>query len=227
MKLQFLGIGSAYNPSLGNTAAYFRRGRTMFLLDCGETVYSALRARDVLVDIDCAVILITHFHADHCGSLPTLISYLQGVAGAKVTIVQPMGERMRAFLDIAGADGYELVSGCGGSVLEGVRIVPHPVEHSQGMPSFGYVLDDGEDCLYYSGDAARVPDEVLKEFLGGRIRRMYIDCCVKPSRDHGELARHCAAIPLEARGRVACMHLSPDAMDAIREKGFKIAGEEC
>ena len=45
MELLFLGRGAAFNTSQGNTAACIREGERLMLLDCGETVFSALKER--------------------------------------------------------------------------------------------------------------------------------------------------------------------------------------
>ena len=48
MELLFLGRGAAFNTSQGNTAACIREGERLMLLDCGETVFSALKERGLL-----------------------------------------------------------------------------------------------------------------------------------------------------------------------------------
>ena len=40
--ITFLGSGSAFNPLLGNTSAYFVRNNQLFLIDAGETVFRKL-----------------------------------------------------------------------------------------------------------------------------------------------------------------------------------------
>ena len=40
--ITFLGSGSAFNPLLGNTSAYFVRNNKFFLIDAGETVFTKL-----------------------------------------------------------------------------------------------------------------------------------------------------------------------------------------
>ena len=42
MELKFLGRGSAFNVKEGNTAAYYKEGDKMLLIDCGETVFSTI-----------------------------------------------------------------------------------------------------------------------------------------------------------------------------------------
>ncbi len=235
MELHFLGTGSAYSSLLGNTSAYFIRDNTLFLLDCGETVFTALNMRNLLNNIHKAVILITHFHADHCGSLPTLVSFLTGVKHVESVLVNPVPDRLRLFLNIAGTEdkSYQLIApyvndnGIGDTVrIDGISITPYRVQHSENMPSFGYVLADESETIFYSGDAAAIPTTVLNDFLSGNIHHLYVDCCLNPSHDHGELKKLCATIPMQARNKVTCMHLAPNVIEALLLEGFHKAERE-
>ena len=75
MKLHFFGCGSAFNPAMGNTSAWFEMDGCLFLVDCGETVYELLMKRSNLREYRQIYVLLTHLHADHVGSLGSLISY--------------------------------------------------------------------------------------------------------------------------------------------------------
>lgn len=228
MELNFLGCGSAWCPELGNTAAWFCSGDTLFLLDCGETVFRAAYTADILNQVRRAVILITHMHSDHCGSLPTMVAYLYYRLGAEVTVVHPDGGRIRQLLETCGAEAgsWKLVGGEGKSVFGEVTIEPCAVRHVGGMHCSGYIVSVPGDAFFFSGDSSRIPENVRQRFLNGEIQRLYVDTCVGPNNDHGELSRHCAAIPEEMRSRVICMHLNPKDMDTIRQAGFRLANEE-
>lgn len=69
MKIQIIGADSAFDGL--NTSFFFRdeldRG---VLVDCGFTVFPELNRHNMLNDVD--VVLISHLHADHTGSLCTL-----------------------------------------------------------------------------------------------------------------------------------------------------------
>lgn len=69
MKIKIIGADSAFDGL--NTSFFFRddlnRG---VLVDCGFTVYPELNRLGMLNDID--VVLISHLHADHTGSICTL-----------------------------------------------------------------------------------------------------------------------------------------------------------
>ena len=70
--IRFLGCGSAFNPLMGNTSAYFKKGDNLFLIDAGETVFSELFKRKLLAESENIYVLITHTHGDHVGSLPSI-----------------------------------------------------------------------------------------------------------------------------------------------------------
>ncbi|HBE86714.1 MAG TPA: hypothetical protein DDW53_17100, partial [Lachnoclostridium sp.] len=75
MELHFLGSGSAFYPLYKNTIAYFELNNDLYLIACGETVFETLLS---LVDLEQyreIYVVITHLHADHVGSLASLISY--------------------------------------------------------------------------------------------------------------------------------------------------------
>ena len=75
MKLNFLGIGSAWNINEDNTSAYIKKDDKMILIDCGESIARKIIANDILSGIKELYILISHTHSDHVGSLGTLLFY--------------------------------------------------------------------------------------------------------------------------------------------------------
>lgn len=74
--LNFIGIGSAFNINEGNTSAYFKIDKDLYIFDMGEDVFSRLMKKEVFNDIVKVNIFITHLHSDHVGSLGTAIAYL-------------------------------------------------------------------------------------------------------------------------------------------------------
>ena len=89
MKLHFFGCGSAFNPAMGNTSAWFEMDGCLFLVDCGETVYELLMKRSNLREYRQIYVLLTHLHADHVGSLGSLISYNYCILGRKICVIHP------------------------------------------------------------------------------------------------------------------------------------------
>ena len=88
MKLKFLGSGSAFNSTLGNTSAYIKQNNDeLILIDCGGNIYERIMAGDILNDsIKYVNIFITHTHPDHCGSLGDVIFYCYYKLGIKINV---------------------------------------------------------------------------------------------------------------------------------------------
>lgn len=116
--LKFLGCGAAFYPVLGNTSAYFIKNNNLYLLDCGELVFHQLYERGMLTRYDRIYSIITHLHADHVGSLGSLISYTYFVLGKKVRVIHPE-ESVRQLLDLTGIDrkAYDFEPCTGMSVM--------------------------------------------------------------------------------------------------------------
>ncbi len=107
MDLKFLGCGSAFNPVYGNTSAYFTIGQDLYVIDAWESIFLSLYQKDLLKNV---TFLITHMHADHVGSLASIISYCFYVLEKKITIVYPE-KSLWSLLGLMGIDpnAYEAV----------------------------------------------------------------------------------------------------------------------
>ena len=83
MKLEIIGADSAFNGL--NTSFFFRDDANRgVLVDCGFTVFPELIRRDMAKDVD--VVLISHMHADHTGSLCTLGVWMRTRQGRKIIV---------------------------------------------------------------------------------------------------------------------------------------------
>lgn len=230
MELNFLGIGSAFFPHLKNTSAYIETENTLYLFDCGETVFDEILKKK-LVNKENIYIIVTHTHCDHVGSLGSFISYCYYIQNKKIiTIIHPV-ERVRDFLKITGIGSeiyrysYKLDEN------EDIKIEPFEVPHTDDMQAFGYLISIKEKKVFYSGDCVRVPEDILNRYLTGEIDEMYLDISSKKSSHaaHGNIYDLEEMIPLDKRKNVYCMHLDKDYRDIIDEKGFgviKIEGEK-
>jgi ribonuclease BN (tRNA processing enzyme) len=87
MELKFLGRGSAFNPGEGSTSAFFTDNNELFVIDAGESVFSAMMARRLFDSVSKINLLITHTHSDHIGSLGSIILYASGVKNIKINII--------------------------------------------------------------------------------------------------------------------------------------------
>ena len=159
MNLRFLGKGAAFYPAFGNTNAFFEKDGDLFFLDFGESAFEkAVRLLD-LASYRHVYVLITHLHADHVGSLASLISYTACVLHMKVTVVHPVDTIVQLLtLEGISKDFYTYAD----RLPEACPVQARPVEvrHARDMKCFGYELDDGEETIYFSGDAADVPQSV-------------------------------------------------------------------
>ncbi len=219
--LNFLGCGAAFFPKLGNTNAYFVKDNRIFFLDFGESafekVYSHLHAESY-TDI---YVLISHLHADHVGSLASFISYMYFVHSKTIHVIHP-SEQILNLLALQGIarDAYLHMTALPAESGVSVRFVP--VEHANDMRCFGYVLSDGDSRIYFSGDASTVPPEILSEFLGGKIERIYQDTASHKSASHCYYKDLMTLIPENNRKNVFCMHFDGDYVQLLKEAHFSV-----
>lgn len=228
MELEFLGFGAAFNPIMENSNAYFLAGKRFFLLDCGETAFGKIWNLPAYTESEEVVALITHLHADHVGSLGSLISYSHYVMKKPVTVVHPL-ETVVQLLDLLGIDRAcyrfrKLAQGEAADFGGGVSAKPLQVDHVANMTCFGYILSDGVESVYFSGDATSMPAEVLEGLADGKVDRAYQDTSNTPSDHptHATLEYLERLIPEKTRGKVYCIHLDYDYRDLLVRKGFKV-----
>jgi ribonuclease BN (tRNA processing enzyme) len=93
LSLQFIGCGDAFGSGgRFNTCFHLIGERTKLLIDCGAS--SLIAMKKLGVDRNAiAMIVITHFHADHFGGIPFFILDAQffGNRREPLTIVGPVG----------------------------------------------------------------------------------------------------------------------------------------
>ena len=225
MDLKFLGYGSAFNPKLGITNAYFEQGKDLYLLDCGGSAFEQLMSLLDLKQYDTIYVLLTHLHADHVGSLGTLISYEYCVWKKQVVVVYP-DETIIDLLSLLGIQTNfyqyqsELPSNCT------IKATPILVRHAEEMNCYGYLLEDQTEKIYYSGDSADVVDVVREQFLKGEIQRIYHDTSSVESNSHCYSKKLEQAFPREFRKNIYCMHLDCQCEKMLKEKGFSVVKPE-
>ena len=101
MELNFTGKGSAFYPPFKNTGAYMLSGKALYLIDCGETMFDVLYHKLDLASIEDVYVILTHMHADHVGSLGTLISYFYCLFNKAIHVVYPQ-ETIKQLLTLEG-----------------------------------------------------------------------------------------------------------------------------
>ena len=164
---------------------------------------------------------MTHLHADHAGSLASLMSYSSMVLGLTVNVVHPNWSVL-TLLSVMGIDPTfyrympTLPDDCP------VQMKVHEVAHAKDMRAYGLELSCADETIYYSGDAADVPQAVVEGYLSGRIARIYQDTSSHPSAGHCFYEKLEAYFPQEKRVGVYCMHLDHDYEQMLLDLGFKV-----
>ena len=226
MKLNFLGTGAAYNPSLGSTSAYFMVQDHFYLIDCGETVFASLWNNKELEKCKDVNILITHLHADHIGSLGTLVSYCKNVLNKPVTLLTP-DKTIVTVLSLTGvsADLYNYCGDFGNTFPGNLTIVPRTTSHVSSMHCYGYMISTDEGRIYYGGDSDSIPSEVLLGLKDGSIDLAFQEVSYQTGwhSGHTSLEQLCQIVPTELRRKVICTHFGGDFMDAVIKAGFRVA----
>ena len=227
MKLKFLGKGACFYPAFYNTSAYFVYKDNLILIDCGETVYERLLETEKIDSYKNIYVVITHLHADHVGSLGSLISYCAYILKKKITVVHPE-YKLCELLTLMGIDdnAYIYVQEFG-SLIEGLKITKVNVQHAVNMKCYGYEIEYDDVHIYYSGDASNLPKEILDGFLNRSITDVYQDTSTHDldSASHMYFGKLEELIPSELRKHVYCMHLDCDCCNDLKNRGFSIAGQ--
>lgn len=219
--LKFLGRGAAFYPRFGNTNAFFEMDGDLYFLDFGEAAFERVTRLLDLKKYRHVYALITHLHADHAGSLASLMSYTAMVLGVKVNVVHPNG-MVNALLAVEGIDPdfYTYMPSLPADCP--VQMKPHEVPHAVDMRAYGLELSCADETIYYSGDAAAVPQDVVEGYLSGRIARLYQDTSSHESKGHCYYKKLEALFPAEKRAGVHCMHLDGDYVDLLKGLGFSV-----
>jgi len=173
VEISFLGTGGAFDLKEKNSSAIIRTAVGTILVDCGSTVYTELREKDLVDGIDC--VFITHCHEDHIGSLSTLVyhKYFVQKKPVKIECIPSLKPNLEKYLrDVCGhsEDSYEINSNPG-VLYDNLNMIIHKVEttshHYKDFPSAGFVFNfkkGGEDLfLIYSGDINVPITEIISE----------------------------------------------------------------
>ena len=230
--LKFLGRGSAFNTKEGNTSAYFLRDNTLFLIDCGDSIFQKIKENNLINDsIKDVIVLITHFHYDHVGSLSSLIMYCYYCRKIKCKIFYPNKLELLLLLRNMGCIENEIYEYYNCSDLlhkYNLEIIGNKVNHVEEFDCFSYNLIDNEDktSILYSGDRNNIeyPQEELEIY-----DRIYQDTCLADydGNVHTSLRKLCEIIPNDKRNKIYCMHFDCDkAIVDAKELGFNIVEVE-
>lgn len=240
-KVSFVGCGSAFNDELGNNVAriHTKDDSHLLLIDCGESTFTTLKQLNYFNNIKKVSIVITHTHADHIGSLGTLLAYTYYILKIKTTVYFPQPHEIYNHLDMVGVnrDIYEVV-GHGSNITldiekeDGVPVItfkPNLTPHVEELEfSYGYYVTVYDDMFYYSGDTNQFSLNVLAKLEKGEISKVFQDTSLihYEGNVHLSLKNLEAIVPQHLREKVYCMHI--DQFGLIEEAealGFKTVNE--
>jgi glyoxylase-like metal-dependent hydrolase (beta-lactamase superfamily II) len=182
MEIRFLGTGGAFDYAYGNSAAWLTLGGRRLLIDCGNTVYGCLRQAHLADLID--HLMITHCHDDHVGSLCSTILhhkyFLQPSRKAHLLVPSwSFRDELYEFLRHGLIHPERYVSFSLIEELPGVRAIDTYGLHVTGMQSYGFVFEDEQEVVMYSGDLGD-PEIIFhhaKPYLGQKPIRIFHELC--------------------------------------------------
>ncbi|MCM1991465.1 MBL fold metallo-hydrolase [Oceanirhabdus seepicola] len=231
LQLDFIGVGSAFNPKLGNNSAFIKKNKSLILIDCGGTVFERLQELNMLDEVDNLYIIVTHTHPDHVGSLGEVIFYLYNILKKKATIVFPNKEVIERFLSAIGATSKQYylenndIVKVDDKEFGKIAIEFLPVSHVKTMPCYGFIMKIDDETFYYSGDSNNIEHRILEKLKKGEIDRLYQDTCGADYKGnaHMSLRKLKELISMEYRNKVYCMHLDEHiTRKDIEESGFNV-----
>ncbi len=155
--LKFIGTGGAFDVDLGNSAALVQLGAHRVLIDCGHSTYPQLRRLGLVEAPD--VVVITHLHDDHVGSLSTLLYHRHFFTPERrLRVVCPSAAfeaMLLEYLSYAMQDARAYASFEPMAALPGLTGIDTTGRHVPGMVTYAYLLTDpgdAESSILYSGD---------------------------------------------------------------------------
>jgi ribonuclease BN (tRNA processing enzyme) len=233
--LKFIGNGSAFSKT-GNTSAYYKTEEgNMLLIDCGESVFQELLKKNILDGVKNILVLITHAHSDHCGSLSGLIWYCEYILKCEVYVVAPdavltilelMGNHKKSYRRLTAKDLEP--SGYGS-----FQFTPVKVQHQDGMDCFGYIVSVDATMeiynFYYTGDTKKFDRKLIDALLKNQLNDIYCDVTEYDGDDnvHMNIDKLATLVPEKLRPFVYLMHFADNfPKSKAIELGFKITEVE-
>jgi len=233
MELIFLGRGAGFFPVEGSTSAYFIENGEMFLIDSGESIFKTILDRKILDSVSKLNIFITHTHADHVGSLGTLILYAFAIKKMTVNIIFDENMKflssLKSLLVIFGLndDMYNLVNASeyNGKYSSFDKVYYIETKHCDELVTCSIKFETKQGLVFYSGDISELDpiSDILKS--GVKVDKMYVDT----NNNRNKIAHHISIhqlneiIPDELKSKIYCMHINNlQCIDEAKAYGFKV-----
>lgn len=100
MKLEMLGVGSAYSHHWNNSALLIHAFDQHWLIDCGPSIPAAYWSK--YPDIEALdFIYFTHIHPDHCMGLPVLLNWLHSHRRQRSLTIMAQAEQLESLQTLA------------------------------------------------------------------------------------------------------------------------------
>lgn len=224
MKIMFLGVGEACDERFPNTSIWLRAEshegqQRSILLDCGPTV-TPLYFNQTRDPEELDAVWISHFHGDHFLGVPTLLLRLWemkrqkpltfvGQAGIGQLIEKTMELAYPGFLDklTYALVFHEVVPHQG--TLEILGLSWRFAENGHGMTDLAVRIENGQNCLFYSGDGSPTAQTLAAAEHCSLIVHEAFDL-EENTPGHGTIAK-CIAFARKARAaRLALVHIQRD-----------------
>jgi len=237
MKLTFLGCGDAFGSGgRFNTCFHVQGEHANFLIDCGASSLIPLKSGHIDPNA-IQTILVTHFHADHCGGIPFFILNAQLVARRTkpLTIAGPRGlldwyERameiafpgssetsQRFELSLIELGPYET------TVFNSLQVSPFLVEHGNpGGLAYAYrILVEGR-TIAYSGDTEWT-DTLIEASRDADVFIAEAYCHDKKIKNHMDLNTFVLHYEQIRPKKLILTHMSDDMLKRLAFVPFTVA----
>jgi ribonuclease BN (tRNA processing enzyme) len=239
MRLTVIGSGTiSLSPTRGCASYLVHAGDACILLDAGPGAAHTM-ARHAMDWWGVTHVVLSHWHLDHIGDLPTLIFAWRHARveprTAPLTIVGPAGTRdlitrwAAALGEWLVAPGFpmevlEPEPGTGILLAADVRLTSRSVPHT--AESVAYSLEYGGKRLVYTGDTGE--DASLGEWAAG-CDLLLAECSLPDSMPvpiHLTVSQTAALATIAAPGRLVVSHMYPplEGIDLRAELGARWAG---
>lgn len=233
MELKFLGRGAAFNPKEGNTSAFFIENNELFLIDCGETVFSKIIDLNLLNNIEKVNVMITHSHSDHIGSLSTLCQYVYHTLNKAINIIvkddNKHYQKIETILQMTGCrkEEYNFIDERNfDNKYESFNTIRFKeTKHKDILDCYSIIFETPNGIIYYSGDTRE--STLIEELINSnqKIDKMYIDTTnnINLSDIHLYLGVLEKIIPPTLKNQTYCMHFNSDkCIEDVQNSGFNI-----
>lgn len=142
--LTFTGSDAGFGDN--NNSAYVEVDNQLIIIDCGITVFNAIKNKFDFKKYDDITIVITHLHNDHAGSLSQFIMYLWYVHNKKSKVLSAC-QNIKQFLTITGTpdEAYSL-----NSTTLNIQFIK--TEHVEHIDCYGFCMNVNNKNIVYTGD---------------------------------------------------------------------------